>query len=616
LTALLVDSAHPASDACREAQPLHKLTVGMLYLQVLLLLTMLLVRAAVPGEHRCCNAQVHTLHAPQNKPTFQPSNVAAHVIMHAFKLSAYNGMEYLTVLLLAGSTCSTQHCSTTKLPALPAMHEVHTSLRLHVVHAGVAATVASGAGALPEFPRLPGPGRPRLAFKRPFPELQDIPEDIEMADVSATNTIAGSQPNASPLKPKKKKPKSQAQGSHAFSTGQRPNVSYLAMTGSDLLKQRNYAPMQDTRDSSLTAKHVLDLPFHLRQELMLDRVPQRSDLWLALRGDVTATSVSTVLGFSDKCGIALLGAGRSGCIEDHAKVGHVFMQLKDGIAAPIIPCNHAMDWGTLHEGNCKITAMRALPDMQMREVGVAELQVDALSGDLVQGVDLGALPRFTASPDGLAVLGQESCSILLKGTLCNLAPGTRVLFEAKCRTPFVTDKDPTKLKFLGSQVPPAKKVSPDWYAQVQLGMLAADVGVAVLAVYATGKTMIVCIPRDDIWCNMMLKSVQWFMQTYVKENKLPAAGFCRGMPRCVEFMKRTKDQCAAVVEEVLVVGSVNNTTSELVWLDGAAATLPVSAVNTLHRSGLAWFVPLQHAASENTHSQWMGARSTVLAGSV
>jgi hypothetical protein len=312
------------------------------------------------------------------------------------------------------------------------------------VFAAVAAAVASGAGALPEFPRLPGPGRPRLTNKRPFPDLQDIPEDLEMADISITKTIVGSQPNASPLKPKKKKPKSQAQSSLAFSVGQRPNVSYMAMTGNDLLLQRNYAPMQSTCGPSVTANIVRDLPFEQRQEFMLNRVPQRSDLWLALRGDLTGTSLSTVLGFSEKCGVDLLGGSGSGCIVDHDKVSHVFMQLKDGIAAPVTECNDAMDWGTLHEGNCKITAMLWLPDMHMQEVGLAELNVNVLPRNVAHGVVVGALPRLTASPDGVAVLGQQSCT-LLQTPSCLLPAGTRVLFEAKCKTPFVADRqDPSQ----------------------------------------------------------------------------------------------------------------------------------------------------------------------------
>ena len=69
-------------------------------------------------------------------------------------------------------------------------------------------------------------------------------------------------------------------------------------------------------------------------------------------------------------------------------------------------------------------------------------------------------------------------------------------------------KDPSMLRCLGSGMVPSMRVLSAWYAQVQLGMLVADVSTALLAVYATRKAMIVCIPRGDLWCNMMLKAVQ------------------------------------------------------------------------------------------------------------
>ena len=46
--------------------------------------------------------------------------------------------------------------------------------------------------------------------------------------------------------------------------------------------------------------------------------------------------------------------------------------------------------------------MRALPDIHMRDVELAELHVDALPRAMaVHGVDVSALPRLTATPDGV-----------------------------------------------------------------------------------------------------------------------------------------------------------------------------------------------------------------------
>ena len=132
------------------------------------------------------------------------------------------------------------------------------------------------------------------------------------------------------------------------------------------------------------------------------------------------------------------------------------------------------------------------------------------------------------------VLGQASCSIIKDATGQQLPHGTRVLFEAKCRTAFVAvPKDPSMSRCLGSGMVPSKRVSSEWYAQVQLGMLVADVSTALLAVHATGKAMIVCIPRDDLWCNMMLKAVQWFMHTFVQTDTRPPPNCNRVMPEYI-----------------------------------------------------------------------------------
>jgi hypothetical protein len=86
--------------------------------------------------------------------------------------------------------------------------------------------------------------------------------------------------------------------------------------------------------------------------------------------------------------------------------------------------------------------------------------------------------------------------------------------------------------------------------------------------------MLLCIPRDDRWCNMMLKSVQWFMQKFVQTGTAPMVNCNEAMPDYAKFMARTKERCVEVAKKVWVLPSVNNTTQELVWLgDGASDRL-------------------------------------------
>ena len=78
-------------------------------------------------------------------------------------------------------------------------------------------------------------------------------------------------------------------------------------------------------------------------------------------------------------------------------------------------------------------------------------------------------------------------------------------------------------------------------------MLVADVSTALLAVYAIGKAMIVCNPCDDLWCNMMLKAVQWVMHTFVQTDTRPPPNFNRGMPEYMQVMTHMKAMCARKV---------------------------------------------------------------------
>jgi hypothetical protein len=387
-------------------------------------------------------------------------------------------------------------------------------------------------------------------------------------------TFSGSLPNASPAsKSRRKKQKTFKTGAGAV--GQRPNISYLAMPLADLRKEHTYHPMTTMCNMSLTAETVMALPAEERQQLMLDCLPQRTDLWCNLRSmyGVTGSSLATMLGLNEQCSVQLFDA--NSCFVDHLKAEQLFLHLNNGTAPPCTSVSVAMDWGTLHEANCKITVLRAMCDMTMREVGLAELHVAGLQASVVEGVDCTSLPRMGASPDGLGVLGVQSCQLLAKNLGRTVAPNTQVLFEAKCKSAFVPgpvigNGDDT-YRFLGAKAKAPRVVLPHWFAQVQLGMLSADVRLAVLAVYHTGTTMVVCIPRDDVWCNLMLKSVQWFMHTYVGSGTVPPVDFCLSMPGHAAFMALTRDNCRAAVSKVWILPSVNNTTQQVVWMDDGAS---------------------------------------------
>jgi hypothetical protein len=399
-----------------------------------------------------------------------------------------------------------------------------------------------------------GPGRPKTTNKRVFPKVCDTSAAGSTLEGSAAgdhamNVSLGSQPNASPIaKPSRaKKQKTYKTGMGSIGLG--PNVNYLAMPCADLAREQNYLPMQGICDLSQTADSVMSLPFSERQALILYSLPQRSELWSAVRGtfDLTGTSLGIAIGFNEQCSEAFFENDKLKCYPDHDKVGQLFTRLRDGMSdAPISPISFAMDWGSLHEPNCKITALRAMRDMTLREVGIAELHLGSLHASVLSGVDCSSVPKMGASPDGIACLGEQSCGLFASHFGRYVARGTKVLFEAKCKSAFVdaSKSGPGKFKFQGPGAMPPKAVLPHWYAQVQLGMMAADVSLTLLAVYHTGSTMLVCIPRDDRWCHMMLKSVQWFMQTFVQTGTAPPVNFCEAMPGYAEFMTRTRRTAA------------------------------------------------------------------------
>ena len=58
-----------------------------------------------------------------------------------------------------------------------------------------------------------------------------------------------------------------------------------------------------------------------------------------------------------------------------------------------------------------------MPDMQLKEVGMAKVLLSALPAVVVACVQLDVLPRLGASPDGEAMLGPGSCKIIREAML-------------------------------------------------------------------------------------------------------------------------------------------------------------------------------------------------------
>jgi hypothetical protein len=265
-----------------------------------------------------------------------------------------------------------------------------------------------------------GPGRPKTTNKRVFPKVCGIPAAGSTLDASAAggpamNVSFGTQPNASPIAKPSRAKKQKMYKTGMGSVGLGPNVSYLAMPYADLAREHNYLPMHSVCDLSRTVDSVMALPFSERQALLLYTLPQRSDLWSAVRDtfDLTGTSLGVAVGFSEQCSDFFFGSDKLKCYPDHDRVGHLFTRLKDGVSdAHISPTTFAMDWGSLHETNCEITALRAMCDMTLREVGIAELHLGSLPASMLGGVDCRTVPKMGASPDGIACIGEQSCALL------------------------------------------------------------------------------------------------------------------------------------------------------------------------------------------------------------
>jgi hypothetical protein len=340
-------------------------------------------------------------------------------------------------------------------------------------------------------------------------------------------------------------------------------VEYLAIPEASLRNlSSRYKPVVISESTLLlTAEQVFSVtPAHTLRQFMMCCVPQRSALWLALRAAfVTGTSVAAALGFYEACCIAEFG--QSASYVDHMKVMHVLDQLKNGIKPPTTSANVAMHYGTLHEANCKMVALAVLPDMSMQEVGLVAVQLSSVPTSVLQGIAVESLPRLAASPDGLITLGAESCTVLAKHMSFTVQPGSQMLFEAKCKSGFIAHADGS-YRCVGPSAKPPRDVLPQWYAQIQLGMLALGVEAALLVVYHTGQSMLVCIPRDDTWCRMMFQALQRFMRTYVLPTAcpLPPADFCKELEGYTALVDHTVKRCESVVSNCWFVQSPNNTT--------------------------------------------------------
>jgi hypothetical protein len=162
---------------------------------------------------------------------------------------------------------------------------------------------------------MDGPGRPKTTNKRVFPKVPGTPAaglvfGGAAAGGDTMNINVGSQPNRSPLAKPSRAKKQKTYKTGMGSVGLGPNVNYLAMPCADLAREHNYLPMQGICDLSQTADNVMSLPFSERQTVMLYSLPQRSELWSAVRAtfDLTGTSLGVAIGLSEQCSEVELNA--------------------------------------------------------------------------------------------------------------------------------------------------------------------------------------------------------------------------------------------------------------------------------------------------------------------
>eukprot|EP00871_Galdieria_phlegrea_P000304 jgi/Galph1/1274/GphlegSOOS_G6041.1 len=327
-----------------------------------------------------------------------------------------------------------------------------------------------------------------------------------------------------------------------------PNVRWNSIDKAVLRSHPLYRPLPPPNLVSITSSRDFRM---LRQD---------SEEWEMVRrfSQVSASSAWRLLGFGESNAATILGIPTGMRGHHHAMLAwkslldHSFEELFDNVSKT------RMEWGQHHETNCLLTFLeyiRSMKDIRMQEVGLFVLQKEQILPQW--SIEYEELPTISASPDAL-FRTRQSNGVWSGWEIC----------EAKCRCPFVPKslvvsrdslkditqennswgetKEMKQVQWSFVNLRPLQKLSPYYYAQLQLQMLCSDIAEKgyLIAFSVTNGCNIFQVVRNDAWLEHCLYFIREFYQRYgnLQHPSPPPVNYFWNMPRYQEFIQLTREQ--------------------------------------------------------------------------
>lgn len=331
--------------------------------------------------------------------------------------------------------------------------------------------------------------------------------------------------------------------------GKQPNVLWKSVDKSILRSHPLYRPLPP--------------PYLIKVNSCQDfrMLRQDSEEWKIARGysQVSASTLWKVLGFGERKAASFLGLPNSMKGHHHAfhawksLVNPSFEEAYDSVSKV------RMEWGHSHEANCLLAFleyMHSFQDIRMQEVGLFVLERDQILPQW--NISYEELPTISASPDALFRV-RNGNGIWSTWQLCeaksrcpfvprNISYSSESSLEIASPEPFLLSRKEDMLNskswsFFNCR--PLEKLSPIYFAQMQLQMLCANIEeLGYLISYSVTKgSNVFQVARSNEWLGACLSFVREFYERYgtTKSNIYLPDDFFWDIPGYVDFLQLTKD---------------------------------------------------------------------------
>ncbi|GJQ09859.1 hypothetical protein GpartN1_g1650.t1 [Galdieria partita] len=331
--------------------------------------------------------------------------------------------------------------------------------------------------------------------------------------------------------------------------GKQPNVLWGSIHKSVLRSHPLYRPLPPPYLINIESCHDFRM---LRQD---------SEEWKIARSfsQVSASTLWKILGFGESKASTLLGLPSS--MKGHHHAVHAWKSLLNPSFEEVYDSvsKIRLEWGHSHEANCLLAFleyMHSFQDIRMQEVGLFVLEKGQILPEW--NICYEELPTISASPDALFRVRNVN-GVWNPWQLC----------EAKSRCPFVPRvvsssldssheiSSSEKISFSRKEdtmththwaflnFRPLEKLSPIYFAQMQLQMLCANIEEEgyLISYSVTKGSNVFQVARNNEWLGACLSFVREFYNRYGRKdsNVDPPDNFFWGHTGYQDFLQFTKE---------------------------------------------------------------------------